>query len=170
MFPARLLAVALAAASLLALARPAPAEPPADLDPTLKKLGNLVGGTWVTEAKGPDGMPVGEFRWEWERDGRTLRSTGKLGGEDVYAVIGWDAAAKKVYYLDRHGPGRVFFGHAVLEGEDVVFDFSALVGPPARYQSRERFPDPDSFHSVVRQVKEDGTIGAAFNIRLKRVR
>lgn len=171
-----------AAAALLALLEPPhPSEaaeegkPAENLDPCLKKLGELVGGKWQTKFKKPDGSPFGEIRFTWSPDGYAVHSNGVLGmgtprPVHVHARLGWDPTAKQVYYLDMHGTGTVYFGTVKLVGEELHYSFKSLVGKPAEYVLMERQTDPDTWVSELQRVVDGKPEGRVEKITLLRVR
>src|SRR5206468_12833305 len=78
------------------------------LDPALEMLGRMVGGTWRTT-----GDFVAEFKYEWRVKGKAIRAVGVIakGTKDEFpaeALYGWDAEAKRVYYLDFHGHETIY--------------------------------------------------------------
>jgi uncharacterized protein YndB with AHSA1/START domain len=116
------------------------------LDPVLVKLGQLVGGVWVS------GNPkfVVENRFSWAFNNTVIRGHGIIGkgsaGEargDSY--MGWDSAAKKVYYVDVHGGDSVLKGTVSENGDELVFDFSNVVGAPGSYRESLKFTGKDEY-------------------------
>src|ERR1700694_400376 len=106
------LALLLAAVPADQPARAAEAPAPAavtDPAPLLEKMGNFVGGRWLSEFKGADGKPIVELRFEWVAGKKHIRGSGKIADMLVEERVGWDPAAKCVYYLDSHGPETVYF-------------------------------------------------------------
>lgn len=144
----RSLRMGAACASLLAAVATVAQEKPAS-DGVLARLSQFVGGEWVSSAKLPSGQPVARFVHTMEYDGKVLRSRGRVGSTPVESVIGWDPAAGKTYYLDRHGAETVYFGHGRLEGEELLFEFRSLTGKPSGWKSREKFLGKDSFQTVM---------------------
>jgi uncharacterized protein YndB with AHSA1/START domain len=127
----------------------------ADADRTLSKLSQLVGGTWLNAEPGF----VVEFRYEWAFGKTAVRGLGVIdkGGRherQVEAILGLDPVTKTVYYLDCHGGDRVFTGTVKLEGDTLAFDFTTLVGPPARWREIASFPGKDSLQFTVYGEKE----------------
>jgi hypothetical protein len=146
----------------------AAAEPAADLDPVLQKLGVLAGGRWVSPATNADGKPFAAVRWDWADDGRTLVGKGQIGAVKAEAWLGWDEAAKKVYYLDMHGKQTVYFGHVRLEGDELVYEFKSIVGKPATWLMRETYPDSKTCRAQVWQVVDGKPSANHHVINLKR--
>src|SRR5262249_30735046 len=75
-----------------------------------------------------------------------------MGGKEVlhmHARFGWDAAAKKVYYLDAHGLDTVYFGHAVKDGDAVSLMFKGLVGDTGAYVFSTTFTDEDTYDATL---------------------
>ena len=131
------------------------ADTAADIEATLGKLSQLVGGTWVNE----DPKMVVEFRYEWAFGNKAIRGLGLIdkGGPHESpgeAIMGPDPVNKTVYYLDCHGGDTVFKGTAKLEGEEVIFEFATVVGKPARWREALRFPDKDTMQFTIFGEKE----------------
>ncbi len=141
----------------------------AERDRVMREIGRLVGGSWVTDAKGEDGKPIGLLRYEWSADKKLLLGTGTIMGAPVDVRVGWDPAAKKVYYLDSHGPETVFFGHFTLEDGSLVVRFKMLVGGSAEFEAKGRFTDDDTYENRMYQLL-DGKPGPSHGITLRRVR
>lgn len=144
-------------------------DPEAGRDALLARLGTMVGGRWVSEFKDPAGMPVAELHFEWGAGRKTLHGRGIIAGAQVESWIGWDPEAKKVYYLDSHGPETIYFGHMALEGEEVVSRFTTIVGRPGTFRTRAWFPDKDTYKAVIETVNPDGKPGQSHLINLHRV-
>lgn len=165
--------VGLALAAAVLAAAPAPSADPPDAgkpapDKALAKLAQLVGGTWV--GTGPK-LAV-EFRYEWAFGGSVIRSTGVIdkGGPHetlVEATLGWDPARKVVYYLDIHGGQSVFHGTVRPEGDELHFEFTTLVGPPAKWRSVATFPDKDTYQATILGEKDGKWVQVA-KVELKR--
>lgn len=169
--PAIIFALAILALATGVAVRAADPEPA--LDPVLKKLSNLVGGRWETPAKDAKSLPFASTKWEWTPDHQALAGNGVLGQGTEHPVhgearLGWDPAAKKVYYLDSHGTQVVYFGHVHLEGETMVYEFKTLVGPPSEWISREVFEDPNTLKAQMIPVKDGKPIGDPISLTLKR--
>lgn len=150
-----LVGVALAAGIALVGGNAARAEEgKAALDPALKKLSGLVGGTWV----GEPGSGT-EFRYEWDFKGSVIRGSGWIGKgtkneQRAEAFMGWDAEKKQMYYLDFHGGSTVYRGTGRLEGEELHFEFETLIGSPAKWRSVERFTDSDTYEFTILGLKD----------------
>jgi hypothetical protein len=125
-----------------------PTAPAADVDATLKALGVGVGGKWRNT-----GGQV-ELGYAWGPGGRTLRGSGTIFGAPVEARYGWDPVKKQVFYLDFHGPERVFFGHARAEGGDVITEFRVLVGPNGAFRSKGKFAG-DTYEAQIESTLPD---------------
>src|SRR5205085_2104057 len=69
-------------------------------------------------------------------------------------------AARRVYFVDFHGPDTIFFGHGWLEGEELAFEFRTLIGPAATFRSREGFADEANYHAVVEQIRDGKIVGS----------
>ena len=127
------------------------------LDSVLAKLAPLVGGVWVND----DPKFVVENRFTWAFDNTVIRGHATLGkgsgGEQQGdAYIGWDSAAKNVYYLDCHGGDTVYKGTIKLEGDEFVYDFVSVIGAPGTYRNSMKFTGKDEYSfaiSVNRQGK-----------------
>jgi uncharacterized protein YndB with AHSA1/START domain len=124
-------------------------------DQTLVKLSRLVGGTWINE----DPKFVVEFHYEWSFNHkaiRGLRIIDKHGPHEtpVEVILGWDPINKTVYYLDCHGGSSVFKGSVKLEGENLVFDFTTLIGTSARWRETLSFPDENTIQFTIFGEKE----------------
>ncbi|GMV36593.1 MAG: hypothetical protein AMXMBFR61_11010 [Fimbriimonadales bacterium] len=143
-------------------------KPDAERDSVMREIGRLVGGTWVTDAKSEDGKPIGTLRYEWSADKKLLLGRGTILGAPVDVRVGWDPAAKKVYYLDSHGPEAVFFGHFTLEEGRLVARFKMLVGGSAEFESKGSFTDDDTYETTMSQIV-DGKPGPSHRITLRRV-
>src|SRR5262249_53671448 len=121
-----------------------------DAQTTLDKLSQLVGGTWVNE----NPKFVVEFRYDWAFDKKAIRGLGAIdkGGpheQQGEAILGLDPVNKTVFYLDCHGGNSVFKGSVKAEGDDLVFDFSSIVGAPARWREVLRFTDKDTMQFTI---------------------
>ncbi len=126
-----------------------------DVDATLSKLSQLVGGTWVNE----NPKFVVEFRYEWAFAKKAIRGLGVIdkGGPHESpgeAIMGPDPVNKTVYYLDCHGGDTVFKGTVKLDGEELIFDFATVVGKPAHWREVLRFPDKDTMQFTIFGEKE----------------
>lgn len=150
-------------------AAPAPEDPEAARDALMARLGAMIGGRWVSEFKDPSGMPIAELHFEWGPGRKTLHGRGFIAGAQVESWIGWDPEAKKVYYLDSHGPETIYFGHMALEGEEVVSRFTTIVGRPGTFRTRAWWPDKDTYKAVIESVSSDGKPGQSHLINLHRV-
>jgi uncharacterized protein YndB with AHSA1/START domain len=142
---------------ICALAGPSPAadDPTVktvatDAQTTLDKLSQLVGGTWINE----NPKFVVEFRYDWAFDKKAIRGLGTIdkGGpheQQGEAILGMDSVNKTVFYLDCHGGNSVFKGTVKPEGDDLVFDFSTIVGAPARWREVLRFTDKNTMQFTI---------------------
>jgi uncharacterized protein YndB with AHSA1/START domain len=130
-------------------------KPATELDPTLAKLSELIGGTWVND--NPKFRI--ELRYEWAFNQTVVRGSALIGkgspneqrGE---AFLGWDPANKNVYYFDLHGGREIYKGTAKLEGDTIRFDFETLVGTPGKWRELLKFPDHDNFQFTI--YRQDG--------------
>jgi uncharacterized protein YndB with AHSA1/START domain len=124
-------------------------------DVALEKLAAMIGGTWRGEVRDPEGKPVPvEFTYSRHADGKGLVGEGVIGKGSASAVIvtnrfGWDPVARAVYYFDSHNSDTLYFGHVAMDGDDFVFTFGALGGPPAIYRSRGRLEDDDTYSTIL---------------------
>jgi uncharacterized protein YndB with AHSA1/START domain len=135
--------------------QPATKTTPADVQATLAKLSQLVGGTWVNE----NPKFVVEFTYEWAFSKKAIRGLGVIdkGGPHESpgeAIIGPDPVTNTVYYLDCHGGDSVFKGTVKLDGEDIVFEFASVVGKPAKWREILRFPEQDTMQFTIFAEKE----------------
>jgi uncharacterized protein YndB with AHSA1/START domain len=122
----------------------------AEIDKTLARLSQLIGGTWVNE----DPKFVVEFRYEWAFAHKAIRGLGLIGKggpqeSPIEAILGWDPIAKTVFYLDCHGGDMVFKGTVKLEGEELIFDFATIVGKPAKWREVLQFTDKDTMQFTI---------------------
>lgn len=134
-----------------------------------ERMGVLVGGKWVGEQVGEDGSPRVEWVYEWSPDKRILKGTGVIFNAHCESRIGWDPDEERAFYIDIHGPETVYLGYMALEGDEIVSDFEAVVGPPGTFRSRGRFADPDTYTARLQSV-EDGIAVDKHDLRLKRVK
>ena len=121
-----------------------------DAEKTLSKLSQLVGGTWVNE----DPKFVVEFGYDWAFDKKVIRGIGAIGKGGPHeqkgeALLGLDPVNKTVFYLDCHGGDTVFQGTVKLDGEDLVFEFTTIIGKPARWREVLRFTDKDTMQFTI---------------------
>ncbi len=159
------IAAALALAGAMAVQNGTSAGPPA----ALERLGVMVGGEWVGEAKDASGKPFASLRFEWGPGRKSIRGSGTIAGAAVESRLAWDAAAKKVYYVDFHGPETVYFGHYSFDGDAAIVDFKTLVGAPGAWHTRATWPDRDTYVATIRPVV-DGKLKEGHEVRLRRVR
>ncbi len=146
-----------------------PSNLPAEAREALDKMGSLVGGKWVGDFKDPKNAPVVEMKYEWNAERTQIRSSGTIAGAAVEARIGWDPGAKKLYYVDFHGPAQVYYGHYSVVGEQFVLDFKSIVGSAGTYRAKGAVPRGDSYESML-QAEKDGKYADLHEIRLKRVK
>jgi uncharacterized protein YndB with AHSA1/START domain len=128
---------------------PAAKDKPA-LDPVMVKLADLIGGVWVNS----DPKFVVENRFHWAFDNKVIRGhatlgKGNAGEKQGEAYIGWDPAAKNVYYLDCHGGDEVYKGTIKLDGDELVYDFVNVVGPPGKYRNSMKFTSKDEYQFTI---------------------
>jgi uncharacterized protein YndB with AHSA1/START domain len=130
-------------------------EPPAkigvgDVEKTMAKLSQLVGGTWINT----DPKFVVENRYEWALGKKVIRGLGFTGKGSphetpIEAILGEDSVNKTVYYLDCHGGTDVFKGTVKIEGEDLIFEFATIIGKPAAWREVLRFLDKDTMQFTI---------------------
>lgn len=128
-------------------------------DPAYKELMRLAGGTWKT---GLGNMAV-ESHWQLAGDKTSLVCETVVGKGSpkpfvMNARLGWDPTAKQVYYLDAHMHDTVYFGHASLEGKEVVLRFGTLVGQvakgePSNYAFHCQFVNDDEYNASLYLVE-----------------
>ena len=121
-----------------------------DVEKTMAKLSQLVGGTWINS----DPKFVVENRYEWAFGKKVIRGlgvTGKGGPREtsIEAFLGQDPVNKTVFYLDCHGGDSVYKGTVRLEGEDLVFEFATIIGKPAKWRETLQFPDNDTMQFTI---------------------
>ncbi len=116
----------------------------------------------------PDGTPIADLKFEWDPDHKSIHGTGKIAGEWTESRNGWDPASKSVYYLDSHGPETVYFGHAHVEGSELVMEFHGLVGDTGTYRSRAHFADNDTYENSIVSMKDGQVVREAVHVRLHR--
>jgi uncharacterized protein YndB with AHSA1/START domain len=122
---------------------PATAKP---LDPVLQKLAQLVGGVWVNDT--PGFVVENRFAWGFNKtviQGRGILGKGSPGETYGDSYMGYDSAAKNVYYVDVHGGDSVLKGTVATEGDDLVFDFAAVVGTPGKYRETLKYTGKDEY-------------------------
>jgi hypothetical protein len=150
-----------------ALARTAPPEMLAD--PAYQLAHTMVGGVW-------DGLVAKKLKVEFRFhvDGQTgiivgdgALNAGSPNPMPIRCSLGWDPAAKQIYYLDQHGAGTVYFGHVTRDGNALVFDFRGLVGDDGHYRSRQELSANDYTSDMSEEDKGTWT-QAGLHIRMHR--
>jgi uncharacterized protein YndB with AHSA1/START domain len=141
---------------------------PAELDPTLARLSQLIGGTWAND----DPKFRIEHRYEWAFDKTVIRGSALIGKgspneQQGEAFLGWDPVNKTAYYLDLHGGRTIYKGNVKLDGETIQFDFETLVGAPGKWRDLMKFSDPDTFQFTLYTAKDD-TWAPLFTQTMKR--
>jgi hypothetical protein len=109
-------------------------------------LAQFVGGTWSND----NPKFLVEFKYQWALNKTVIRGTGNIdkGGKydaHVESNFGWDPAKKKVYYLDFHGGEQVFYGNVRAKGNELHYEFEAIVGQTAKWRSDGKFTNPDTY-------------------------
>jgi uncharacterized protein YndB with AHSA1/START domain len=141
-------------------------------DEALTKLKIMVGGKWRGDVKDDHGKAmVVEFVYKNHPDGRGVVGEGVIGKGRKDAIyvrtqFGWDPIAKAVYYFDSHNSDTLYFGQVSMDGEDYIFTFGPLGGPPAVFGSRSRFKHKDTLISLIRDATGKEIVG----LTLKRVK
>ena len=155
-----------------ALPQAAPAVKASDksIDPALDMLGRLVGGTWRTT-----GTFVAEFKYEWRVKGKAIRGLGVIakGTKDEFpseALYGWDAEAKKVYYLDFHGHETIYKGWAEAKDGKFTGDFAGLIGDKGHYRFESEMPDDDTMVNSLLGQNAKGEWVKLHSLTFKRIR
>jgi uncharacterized protein YndB with AHSA1/START domain len=138
------------AARLMAATEPADKSTASDAEKTLGKLSQLVGGSWVNT----NPKFVVEFSYDWAFDKKVIRGLGAIdkGGpheQKGEALIGLDPVNKSVFYLDCHGGDTVYQGTVKADAEDLVFEFTTIIGKPARWREVLRFTDADTMQFTI---------------------
>ena len=117
------------------------------VEAAIKPLGRLVGGTWKTT-----GNFRREFRYEWRIPGKAIRGMGRaaIGTPQEFvmeSLYGWDAAEKKVYYMDFHGADTVYKGWVEGTGSKFSGDFEGHIGDKGHYRFTDELTDDDTMES-----------------------
>jgi len=138
------------------------------LDPALEMLGRMVGGTWRTT-----GDFVAEFKYEWRVRGKAIRAVGVIakGTKDEFpaeALYGWDAQAKKVYYMDFHGHETVYKGLVEVKGGKFTGEFGGLVGDSGHYRFEDELTDNDTLAATLFGQDKDGKWVKLHSLTFKR--
>lgn len=130
-------------------------------DAVMNWMGQLLGGTWVTRQKLPDGSPIARVSYDWhpDRGGMVLR--GVLAGSHGEGILAHDPVRRGVYYVHLHGADTVHFGSLSLDDDTLVREYRALVGAPVQWVSRERFAGADTL-----RVEMECTEGKQKGLRL----
>ena len=118
------------------------------------QLGKLVGGKWVSTIGEGQSKAIVEFQFRWHPDRKGIIGDGIIGKgskSPVYArvTIGWDAKARKVYYLDTHNTDTIYYGHISKEGETFLYEFGEIGGDPKAFRSTDRFINRDLRESTI---------------------
>jgi uncharacterized protein YndB with AHSA1/START domain len=157
------------AASTLALGADTPAaNGKKTLDPVLAKLAPLVGGVWVND--NPKFVVENRFTWAFDNTvirGRNILGKGTPGEKQGDAYIGWDSAAKNVYYVDCHGGNEVLKGKVTLNGDEVLFDFASIVGAPGTYRESLKFTGKDDYQFTI-YVDQKGKLTPVVQMKMHR--
>ena len=128
------------------------------LDPVLQKLAPLVGGVWVNDTPGF----VVENRYAWAFNntviqGRSIIGKGSPGEAYGDSYMGYDSAAKKIYYVDVHGGDSVLKGNVAEDGDQLVFDFESVIGTPGKYRETLKFTGKDEYSfTLLRKNRASG--------------
>ncbi len=122
------------------------------------KLADLVGGVWVNHD--PKFKVENQFAWAFNNKvirGHAILGKGSPREKQGEAYIGWDPAAKNVYYVDCHGgDGRLQGNSIKLEGDELVYDFVSVVGSGSyRNAMRSTSKDEYQFTIFVKQKQDD---------------
>lgn len=132
-----------------------------DVEKTMAKLTQLVGGVWTNS----NPKFVAENRFNWAFDKKVIRGVGLIdkGGPhetQIESYLGPDPENNTVYYLDCHGGTSIFKGTVKLEGEDLIFEFATIVGKPATWREVLHFIDKDAMQFTIFNRKDDQWIPA----------
>ena len=140
------------------------------INPAMEILGRMVGGTWRTT-----GSFVAEFKYEWRIKGKAIRAVGVIakGTKDEFpaeSLYGWDAEAKKVYYLDFHGHETIFKGIAEAKDGKFTGEFSGLVGDKGTYRFEDELVDNDTLVATLFGKGKDGGWVKVHSLTFKRIK
>ena len=140
------------------------------IDPALDMLGRMVGGTWRTT-----GDFVAEFKYEWRIKGKAIRAVGVIakGTKDEFpaeALYGWDAAAKKVYYLDFHGHETIYKGLVEMKDGKFIGEFGGLVGDKGHYRFEDELTDNDTLSASMFGQDKEGKWVKIHSMTFKRLK
>ena len=140
------------------------------IDPALDMLGRMVGGTWRTT-----GDFVAELKYEWRIKGKAVRGVGVIakGTKDEFpaeSLYGWDAEAKKVYYLDIHGHDTVYKGWAEVKDGKFTGDFAGLIGDKGHYRFEDELTDNDTLTAAMFAQNKEGKWVKIHSLTFKRHR
>ena len=132
----------------------------------------MIGGVWRGNLSPT--MPV-EIRFKLVENGKIVESEGLVGDPKkpvltMHSRIGVDPITNKVFYLDHHNGTTIYFGHVSAEGNQLVFDFTALSGDIGHFLARQKFPTPDSYESMLYQVGDDGKETPLHPVNMKRMK
>ena len=130
--------------------QPAVENSGSNIEKTMAKLSQLIGGTWINT----DPKFVVENHYEWAFGKKAIRGFGvtdKGGPHEtlIEVVLGQDPVNKTVYYLDCHGGDSVYKGRVKLDGDDIVFEFATIIGKPAKWRETLQFLDKDTMQFTI---------------------
>ena len=140
------------------------------IDPAMEILGRMVGGTWRTT-----GAFIAEFKYEWRIKGKAIRAVRVIakGTKDEFpaeALYGWDAEAKKVYYLDIHGHETVYKGLAEAKDGKFTGEFSGLVGDKGTYRFEDELIDNNTLAASLFGKNKEGAWVKLHSLTFKRIK
>lgn len=138
-------------------------------DPAFTLAKTMLGGTWHGIV-GKD-MKI-QFKFSLHEGGKMIVGDGVLGVGSKHPItmrsaLGWDPAAKQIYYLDQHGYDTVYYGHVTRVGSDLVFDFNALSGDTGHYRTTQHF-EPNHYTATMDYEKDGKWISMGFHHEMSR--
>jgi uncharacterized protein YndB with AHSA1/START domain len=134
----------------------------------MAKLAALVGGVWTND--NPKFVVENRFTWAFDHKvirGQAILAKGTPAEQHGDAYIGWDPAAKSVYYVDVHGGNQVYKGTVSAQGEEIIFDFASIIGAPGKYRESLKFTGNDEMKFTI-FVDKDGQLTPAVQMTMQR--
>lgn len=139
-------------------------------DRVLAELSRMIGGVWEGQVQGPEGPLVVEFQYSGHPDGKGVVGTGVIGKGSknpvhVRNAFGIDPLTGKVYYLDSHNSGTVYYGHMDLEGDAMTFTFGPVGGRMDAFTSKSKLADEDTYQSIIKDKEGKELVGLVLKRR-----